>query len=122
LRFAIQPGYQVWPEVPNTLYLHGRTVAAIVYRYGLHTINLYVWPGNDAGAQPGIRVQRGYHVAHWTDGRMNFWVVSDAGDDELAGFIKALRVQISAQAVLSLNSRASHENSDVLSWEGPVNH
>ena len=84
-----QDGY---PLVGGRLdYLDGRTVAVMVYRYKLHAINLYVWPGNDAGESPGVHELQGYHIAHWTDGRMNYWAITDAGNSELAGFVKSLR-------------------------------
>jgi anti-sigma factor RsiW len=77
-------------------YLEGRTVAALVYRYKLHPINLYVWPGNDAGAVPHVQAQQGYHLAHWSAAGMNYWVITDAGEDELKGFITDLRAQLAA--------------------------
>lgn len=88
LDFA-QAGY---PLIGGRLdYVDGRTVAVMVYRYKLHPINLYVWPGHAAGKNPAIQERQGYHIAHWSDGRMNYWVVTDAGADELDGFIKNLR-------------------------------
>jgi anti-sigma factor RsiW len=84
-----QEGY---PLVGGRLdYLNGRAVAVMVYRYKLHPINLYVWPGNDAGATPKIEERKGYHIAHWSAAGMNYWVVTDAGDSELTGFIDDLR-------------------------------
>ncbi|WP_321939188.1 anti-sigma factor [Paraburkholderia sp. J8-2] len=86
-----QDGY---PLVGGRLdYLDGRTVAVMVYRYKLHAINLYVWPGHDAGDSAKVHEQQGYHIAHWTDGRMNYWAITDAGKNELYGFVKSLRAQ-----------------------------
>jgi anti-sigma factor RsiW len=84
-----QEGY---PLVGGRLdYVDGRTVAVMVYRYKLNPINLYVWPGSDAGAQPRIREQQGYHVAHWNAQGMNYWAITDAGNSELRNFVTQLR-------------------------------
>ncbi|MBN3786871.1 anti-sigma factor [Burkholderia sp. Ac-20353] len=72
-------------------YLDGRAVAVMVYRYKLHPINLYVWPGADAGEAPRVYERLGYHLAHWSDGRMNYWAVTDAGAGALDGFVMNLR-------------------------------
>jgi anti-sigma factor RsiW len=83
---------QGYPLVGGRLdYLNGRPVAVMVYRYKLHPINLYVWPGNDAGAVPYIHKQQGYHLAHWSAAGMNYWAITDAGDNELNNFIVELR-------------------------------
>ena len=81
-----------YPLVGGRLdYLDGRPVAVMVYRYKLHPINLYVWPGDDAGATPHIYQRQGYHLAHWSAAGMNYWAITDAGDMELNGFITDLR-------------------------------
>jgi anti-sigma factor RsiW len=77
--------------------LQGRSVAVLVYRYKLHPINLYVWPGKPADtladAPPQIRAQQGYHLAHWSAAGVNYWAITDAGVAELGGFVSALRAQ-----------------------------
>jgi anti-sigma factor RsiW len=83
---------QGYPLVGGRLdYLNGRPVAVMVYRYKLHPINLYVWPGNDAGSTPHIDQRQGYHLAHWSAAGMNYWAITDAGDAELNGFVTNLR-------------------------------
>jgi anti-sigma factor RsiW len=71
-------------------YLAGRPVAALVYRYRKHVIDLYVWPraGVAAAAQTG---RQGYNLVHWTAGGMNFWAVSDAEPKALLDFEEAWR-------------------------------
>ncbi|WP_036023833.1 anti-sigma factor family protein [Paraburkholderia dilworthii] len=83
---------QGYPLIGGRLdYLNGRTVAVMVYRYKLHPINLYVWPGNDAGAPPPrIDEEKGYRLAHWSAAGMNYWAITDAGESELNGFITNL--------------------------------
>ncbi|RFU49464.1 anti-sigma factor [Paraburkholderia sp. DHOC27] len=81
-----------YPLVGGRLdYLNGRAVAVMIYRYKLHPINLYVWPGNDSGATPKLEVRNGYHLAHWSAAGMNYWAITDAGEGELDGFINGLR-------------------------------
>ena len=75
-------------------YIHGRVVAAVVYRRRQHIINVFVWP---AGAHPGAaRVLRhdGYNVAGWVQGGLAMWAVSDVD----AADLQQLRAAFVAQA------------------------
>jgi anti-sigma factor RsiW len=88
---------QGYPLVGGRLdFVNQRPVAVMVYRYKLHPINLYVWPGNEAGAKPQVLEQRGYHLAHWSAAGMNYWAITDAGAGELDAFIADLRAQLAA--------------------------
>jgi mycothiol system anti-sigma-R factor len=81
-----------YPLVGGRLdYLHGRTVAALVYQHRKHIINVFVWPvsdGRETIAAPVI--QNGFHVIRGSHGRMAYWVVSDLNADELAAFARML--------------------------------
>lgn len=68
-------------------YLDRRPVAALVYRYRQHWINLFVLPAS-AGqeATPQSRSQQGYHLAYWTHAGMAYWAVSDVEPAELGRF------------------------------------
>jgi len=81
-----------YPLVGGRLdYLHGRSVAALVYQRRKHVINLFVWPVSDARdaiARPVT--QDGFHVIRATHGRMAYWVVSDLNADELGAFARML--------------------------------
>ena len=89
---VIDLAQQGYPLVGGRLdFLNGRAVAVMVYRYKLHPINLYVWPGNDAGQTPTVFEQKGYHLAHWSAAGMTYWAITDAGVQELNGFITDLR-------------------------------
>jgi anti-sigma factor RsiW len=72
-------------------YLDRRSVAALVYRRRLHTINLFVWPCNDT-TTPIIKrlTQRGYNIVNWCDSGMQFWAVSDLNAGELQTFAQLL--------------------------------
>jgi anti-sigma factor RsiW len=74
-------------------YVGGRTVAAIVYQRGRHTINLFVWPEGrgDEGAQ--TRQDQGYGLRHWRSGGMTYWAVSDVNPADLALFEADLKAR-----------------------------
>jgi anti-sigma factor RsiW len=72
-------------------YLAGRPVAALVYGYKKHIIDLYVWPQAKGPAAPAENGRQGYNLVHWTAGGMNFWAVSDAEPKALRGFEEAWR-------------------------------
>lgn len=73
-------------------YLDGRTVAALVYRSGPHVINLFVWPMVDAKVQgPVFSTRQGYQLAHWAQGGMQAWAVSDLNATELRNFATLMR-------------------------------
>jgi anti-sigma factor (TIGR02949 family) len=81
-----------YPLVGGRLdYLAGRTAAALVYMRAQHTINVFVWPDSSASRSVESRSIRGFHVRHWTQAGMSFWVVSDLNDAELDMFVKELR-------------------------------
>jgi anti-sigma factor RsiW len=73
-------------------YLDDRLVAAWVYKRDKHLINLYVWPAaqnSDAGVRTITR--QGYHLYHWTQTGMNYWVASDLNEEELQRFVELIR-------------------------------
>jgi mycothiol system anti-sigma-R factor len=81
-----------YPLVGGRLdYLAGRTAAALVYMRAQHTINVFIWPDSSASGSVESRSIRGFHVRHWTQAGMSFWVVSDLNDAELDTFVKGLR-------------------------------
>ena len=73
-------------------YLDGRSVAALVYRRRLHTINLFVWPCDDT-TTPGVKqlTRRGYNIVNWCEGGMQLWAVSDLNAGEMQTFGQLLR-------------------------------
>jgi anti-sigma factor RsiW len=77
-------------------YMDGRPVAALLYRYGPHVINLFVWPahpGDVASASPSFETRQGYHVGHWTAAGMTWWAVSDVNEAELTVFVNTVRAE-----------------------------
>jgi anti-sigma factor RsiW len=71
-------------------YLDGQRVAVMVYRDKLHPISLFVWPGSGMDAPPQFEERKGYHIAHWRTAGMNNWVITDAGEADLRGFVGQL--------------------------------
>lgn len=68
-------------------YIDGRAVAALVYQRQKHVINVFVWPTDKRDSTLTIiPARQGYHVAHWSQGGMDFWTVSDLNEKELAEF------------------------------------
>ncbi len=68
-------------------YVRNRPAAALVYRRGLHVINVFVWPGSSPADRFGVADQRdGYTLLHWQAGGLNYWAVSDLDPAELKRF------------------------------------
>jgi anti-sigma factor RsiW len=68
-------------------YLDNRPVAALVYRYRQHVINLFVWPDEKSGrVLPQALSKHGYNVLRWSDAGMTYWAISDVNAAELKTF------------------------------------
>jgi len=75
-------------------YLDGRPVAALVYQYQRHIINLFSWPAPQAGDTPAaVEVRQGYNQIHWTQAGMTYWAVSDLNAEELHAFVQLVQHQ-----------------------------
>ena len=72
-------------------YLAGRPVAALVYGYKKHVIDLYVWPQANGAAAPADAEREGYNLLGWAAGGMNFAAVSDTETQNLRAFEAAWR-------------------------------
>ncbi|MBD8880329.1 anti-sigma factor [Rhodanobacter sp. 7MK24] len=73
--------------------LGGRSVAALVYRRHLHLISVYEWPAAALAASAALSEsqQHGYTVLRWTEGGMQYVVVSDVDPAALHEFTQKLR-------------------------------
>ena len=69
-------------------YVAGRTAAALVYHHKKHVITLFIWPAAGSARAIAASTQRGDNLAHWSDGRMSYWAVSDLNAAELADFAR----------------------------------
>jgi anti-sigma factor RsiW len=73
-------------------YLENRPVAALVYRHEKHYVNLFVWPAaGQADQGETITSHRGYSLIHWVNSGMNYWAISDMGEDSLRRFAGLVR-------------------------------
>jgi anti-sigma factor RsiW len=73
-------------------YIHGQTVAALVYQRRQHPINVFVWPVPAEKDSDVREVTRdGYNILHWQRGGMTYWVASDLALDEMRQFANLLR-------------------------------
>jgi len=54
------------------------TVAVLVYGYGQHVVDVYVWPTQSSDALPEARVVRGFNVVPARSASMTWLAVSDA--------------------------------------------
>jgi anti-sigma factor RsiW len=65
-------------------YVDGHRVATLVYRHGLHTISVFVWPENAASPTLSAPAQLdGLNVLSWTKDGMVWWAVSDMETGEM---------------------------------------
>lgn len=72
--------------------IEGRSVAALVYQRRKHVINVLIWP-DETKTESAARAEEddGFHLVHWRNGGMNYWMISDvdpADLRELAGLMK----------------------------------
>jgi anti-sigma factor RsiW len=76
--------------------LDKQRVATLVYRYRLHTIDVFVRP-ESARAPPVLRTVRGFNVARATGSGMDWLAVSDVSADVLTAFVQRLAQQGTSQ-------------------------
>jgi len=75
-------------------YIDEHPVAALVYRYHLHTINVFIWPVRTNSSVASSSASRdGFNVTAWTNEGMQFWAVSDIQSADLQRFTQMLRNQ-----------------------------
>ena len=83
---------QGFPLVGGRLdYVDDRPVAALVYQRGHHFINLFVWPAAQPSGDSQPVTRQGYHLVHWTQSSMTYWVISDLSADELQAFVRLIQ-------------------------------
>lgn len=72
-------------------YLDDRSVAALVYQHGPHSINVFIWPTAKSEQAPAISVRSGYNLDHFSHAGMQYWIVSDTSADEIQKLAALLR-------------------------------
>jgi anti-sigma factor RsiW len=74
-----------------------RAVAALVYRYKEHTIDVFVCPRAPLPASSQLRMVRGFNVVHARGASMDWVAVSDVDADVLMAFGRRLADDDSAE-------------------------
>jgi anti-sigma factor RsiW len=86
---------QGFPLVGGRLdYLKGHPVAALVYRYNKHDINVFIWPSTNSAQGLQASTINGYNLFQWHQSGMDFWAASDLNASELHGFVGLLQKSI----------------------------
>jgi anti-sigma factor RsiW len=67
-------------------------VAAMIYGHRGHLINLFVWPSDQLNPVQ-TQQNKGFNLAHWSDARMQYWVVTDMDATELGHFVQGLQAK-----------------------------
>jgi anti-sigma factor RsiW len=73
--------------------IHQQPAAAIVYRRRQHVIDLYVSPSAGADSKTELLNLGGYHLLHWMQDNMSYWVVSDVAPNDLGTFANLIRAR-----------------------------
>jgi anti-sigma factor RsiW len=75
-------------------YVDNRPVAALVYQYEKHVINLFIWPATaQAGSGTSVDTRQGYNLYNWQQGSMEYWAVSDVESSRLGTFVQLIQNQ-----------------------------
>jgi anti-sigma factor RsiW len=74
--------------------LQGARVATAVYEVRKHWVDVFAWPSGEGDVDPVPTVTGSWTVCRWAHGGVSYWMVSDAGSDDLkrlATFLKEQR-------------------------------
>jgi anti-sigma factor RsiW len=73
-------------------YVDGHRAAVVVYRHGLHVINVFAWAASTEKL-PGEVTRKGYHIVCWKGADLDYCAVSDTGMDELLDLVRLIKQQ-----------------------------
>lgn len=84
---------QGFPLVGGRLdYLDHHNVASLVYKRRAHFINVFIWPDETKTNQsPQSETIDGYHLIHWQQDGLKFWMISDVGQDDENQLVALIR-------------------------------
>lgn len=69
-------------------YIDARAIGAVVYKRRQHIINLFVSQTSSTEHRPPkTQTMQGFNCRRWGERGLNFWAVSDIGNDELTEFV-----------------------------------
>lgn len=65
-------------------YVADRRVGVVVYKRGLHMINVFMWPSpSSADSAPRIVTRKGYNLLSWSRSGVSYWAASDLNSEEM---------------------------------------
>ena len=73
-------------------YVDGHRAAVVVYRHGLHIVNVFAWAAS-AQKLPNEVTQKGYNIVCWNKADLDYCAVSDTGMDELLDLVRLIKQQ-----------------------------
>lgn len=84
---------QGFPLVGGRLdYLDHHNAASLVYKRRAHFINVFIWPDETkANQSPRSQTIDGYHLIHWQQDGLKFWMISDVGQDDENQLVALIR-------------------------------
>ncbi|HEY1335317.1 MAG TPA: hypothetical protein VGF31_13735, partial [Myxococcaceae bacterium] len=63
--------------------LEGRQVATVVYQVRSHLVDVFAWPSAERDMEPRPTVAGRWTVCRWSHAGVAYWMVSDAGTEDL---------------------------------------
>jgi anti-sigma factor RsiW len=73
-------------------YVDGHRAAVVVYRHGLHIVNVFAGAAGKEKLPDGI-TRKGYHIVCWRGADLDYCAVSDTGMDELLDLVRLIKQQ-----------------------------
>jgi anti-sigma factor RsiW len=73
-------------------YVDGHRAAVVVYRHGLHIINVFAWAASTEKLPKEVTL-KGYHIVCWNSADLDYCAVSDTGMDELLALVRLVKQQ-----------------------------
>jgi anti-sigma factor RsiW len=75
--------------------LRGEATAVLVYTCHRHVASLFIWPNAQQQMPASLQI-RGFHLQRWSDGAMQYWLVSDMDMQAIEQFGQAWRNPVAA--------------------------
>jgi anti-sigma factor RsiW len=73
--------------------LEGRRVATAVYQVRNHLVDVFAWPSNERDMEPRPAVAGRWTVCRWSHAGVAYWMVSDAGTEDLKALAALIKEQ-----------------------------
>jgi anti-sigma factor RsiW len=73
-------------------YLDHRIVAVLIYKRKDHVISIFIWPAGTSTDMPEqFSTHQGFQLAHWQQGEMIYWAVSDLEAEQFQQLVRSFR-------------------------------